>query len=523
MEDTFKQSYQYAANQIDSELCAIASDEWLDSISKSIEEMGRLMEQEAIDKNLDVKQLKGFIAEIWHTKTLELNERKSLDKILAYRPDVNTRGSSDVNAGDKEYSLKYYGDAKNSAKAISETYWERFNSLNAKRQSKGLEPLNYEKYLQDNNLKSDEEAKMSLYYGQGKIIPSDQLEEAKKEIFKRLNRADTPEQKKRYKEIYDTLSDVVKDKKGNQSIKLTKEQANKLTQAAKNGDIREALEDCGIDVDSLVSIQDICKESFCAGLSAAAMTYIINLGPTIFNAISKYIQSGEINLDELKTNGINALKGTDKSLVTGTLTAGIVALCKSGKLGDEFKKTDSSLIATIVVVSINIIDLSMKCAKKEIDNSELARQMLHTMIVSGLSYAGSYAGKAFDIALAAAFPEFSELITKLMPVATTLGSFIGSIIGGFVYYITDNVIISFCIEHDCTFFGLVDQNYSLPNDVLEELELKTFDFESLDINEFEYNKFEPEYFNFDEFKYEQIGIKVLRRDLISAHSIGYVR
>ena len=67
----------------------------------------------------------------------------------------------------------------------------------AKRQSKGLEPLNYEKYLQDNNLKSDEEAKMSLYYGQGKIIPSDQLEEAKKEIFKRLNRADTPEHTER--------------------------------------------------------------------------------------------------------------------------------------------------------------------------------------------------------------------------------------------------------------------------------------------------------------------------------------
>lgn len=48
-----------------------------------------------------------------------------------------------------------------------------------------------------------------------------------------------------------------------------------------------------------------------------------------------------------------------------------------------------------------------------------------------------------------------------------LGSFVGSVVGSFAYNVGHNVFMSFCVDTGFTMFGLVDQNYELPDEVME--------------------------------------------------------
>ena len=107
------------------------------------------------------------------------------------------------------------------------------------------------------------------------------------------------------------------------------------------------------------------------------------------------------------------------------------------------------------------------------------------------------------------------------PFAYMIGSFIGGIVGGFIYSATEKLFMSFCIDSGCTFFGLVDQNYTLPERVIEELGIEQFNFEKMTIEQFEYDSFSVDKFSLDAFEYEKFGIEILRRDLIGVYSVGY--
>ena len=103
-----------------------------------------------------------------------------------------------------------------------------------------------------------------------------------------------------------------------------------------------------------------------------------------------------------------------------------------------------------------------------------------------------------------------------------LGSFVGSVAGTFVFNTVYKTAITFCIDTGVTLFGIVDQDYKLPEDVLIEIGLETFDFES-----FQADTFEPDTFTFETFEAESIqpdtlGITMLRRGVIGVSKIGYV-
>ena len=66
------------------------------------------------------------------------------------------------------------------------------------------------------------------------------------------------------------------------------------------------------------------------------------------------------------------------------------------------------------------------------------------------------------------------------------------------------------------------RDYELPDDVIQEIGLEHFDYES-----FEYDTFEPESFIADTFKPESLepqtlGITFLRRGVMGVSKIGYV-
>lgn len=71
-------------------------------------------------------------------------------------------------------------------------------------------------------------------------------------------------------------------------------------------------------------------------------------------------------------------------------------------------------------------------------------------------------------------------------------------------------------------FGLVNQDYVLPEDVIREIGIDVFDYEQL-----EYDKFKPEGFQFstftpDKFEPEKIDMTFLRRGVIGINEIGFI-
>jgi len=103
-----------------------------------------------------------------------------------------------------------------------------------------------------------------------------------------------------------------------------------------------------------------------------------------------------------------------------------------------------------------------------------------------------------------------------------LGSFVGSVLGSFVYKTAYSCAISYCIDTGCTFFGLVEQNYTLPENVLKEMGVKVFEYEKFIPKHFEPLVFEPKRFNAPQFEPLKLQITVLRRGVIGISAIGYI-
>ena len=90
----------------------------------------------------------------------------------------------------------------------------------------------------------------------------------------------------------------------------------------------------------------------------------------------------------------------------------------------------------------------------------------------------------------------------------------------YLYY---KATISFCTETGVTLFGLVEQDYQLPEDIIEEMGLETFDFDTFSVDTFEADTFKFETFDAESIEPDTLGIRMLRRGVLGISKIGYVK
>lgn len=488
MREDFIKGYTYVTNNIAGTTGAVVANAWIDTIEEKINIMFNEMIT-ASDNNRGIEQDKGFIAEIYHTHTYNINAHIHHSTNLAERPDSHASASPDIkiinkeNEVVKEYSLKYYKTPSDSHKAQTIL---------------------------------DKTTNKPKYSGQEKLIPTEHLEPARIRSRERINSLESntfPTKKTEIqiaseKEFLKTSTDVVSDSDGNSSLPLTNKQAINWTKAAKAKNIdKELVDKCRQNITKEIPANDIVQKSLTAGLSAATLSMSISIAPIIIDTISMLIAEGEIDAELLKSGGIKSLTGSTRGFLSGSLSAAITACCKTGKLGEDLIDADPLIVSSLVVITMGTIESAIKLAAGKIDKGELARELMQMYITTVFSYVGGTA---------------LAFILKGFPLAYMLGSFVGSIIGGYLYKVGENLFLSFCIESGCTFFGLVDQNYELPQSAFDELGLEQFDFEHLEINPFQYNHFKPNRFSFNQFNYNHVEINILRRDLIGVYNIGYV-
>ena len=176
-------------------------------------------------------------------------------------------------------------------------------------------------------------------------------------------------------------------------------------------------------------------------------------------------------------------------------------------LGEALKSVSPSIVGMATVLAMNTMKNSFKVANGTMTRSELAQELVKELIVSSTALALGTATQAF---------------IEIPVVGFMIGSFVGSAIGSFAYTCGYNAVMSFCVDTGFTMFGIVKQDYTLPEDVLREIGVEVFQYEKFTPRQFKPKVFTPVSFNRKTFEPHSIGIRVLRRGVIGVAQIGYI-
>lgn len=499
---TFQDGYDYFRRSAGAIVGSFDGADYVGSIETEIQKLNDDMSH-FTGFQTDSAMLKGDIAEFWHAGTFNI---KAAVQGSAHRAAVDRShdfASTDVSTNfGKNYGLKYYGTAQASAKAQATSIFERFKEYQA---GGGKDSL--EKFLKDRQYDTDAVLSDPIYTGQLRLIPHDQMEEAAAwlERMIKTEEARRPEQVERYRETLQMLRDRIQDNEGNESIPLTKEEAQKLATLAKQGKFNA--EELGLSTEELLTFESVMKDSLHAGLNAAVISLALKVAPEVLKAIEYLIENGEVDREQFKCVGLAALSGGSEGFIRGTVSAAITTCCKGGLLGEGLKEISPGLIAAVTVVTMNTVKNACSVAQGKMSRTALANDLVKDMILTASSYAGGVIGQA-----AIEVPVLGYMI----------GSLVGSLVGTIVVNVGQSVVLSFCAETGITMFGLVDQDYVLPDDIIKEIGVETFDYESFTPATFEADNFAFDTFEPEGFEPDSIEMKCLRRGVVGFARVGYI-
>ena len=501
----FFEGYNFFEKSIGPQLSANVTASYVNDISDEVINFIKNLNNNYKGYETNSNQLKGNIAESWHSGTFNINAvaRSSTNRTFVLQSNDFASVDIGTNFG-HNYGLKYYKTGVDSANQQAKSIFEKFKEYQA---HGGKDDL--EKFLSNRGL-SATDINNALYSGQYRIIPKEQLEDAIKFLEQKIAKESVtrPELVEKYYETLKMLKIKIEDSEGVESIPLSTEDAIKISELSKKGLItEEELKKLGISTEDIIKFEYILKESFKAGLTALQITLILKLAPEIYKAINYLIDNGEIDINQFKKLGIEALQAGSEAFLRGTIAATITGACKTGLWGETLKSINSTIIGALTVFTLDIIKNSFKVAQGKMSRQELANEMIKEMVILSCSLGVGFLSQTFIN-----IPVFSFMI----------GNFVGSILGAFVYDKVYNVALSFCIDTGFTMFGLVEQNYKLPDYILRELGIKFLNFKILKPKKLEFKKLEFKKLEFKKLKFKTFKTTILRRGVIGVSKIGYI-
>lgn len=500
-ENCLKEGYNLAIKNLAASYGSEVGGEYVHNIQKTIDILMKDINSFNGFKT-DSDMLQGDLAEFWHADTFNINATINNS---SYKASVNRShglASPDVTLNDgTEIGLKYYKSAAASANAQAKSYFEHFCEYKT---ASGRTELTIEQYLIEKGINENVLRTDPIYSGQVRIIPSDQYEVAvsylKWKIQKEL--MTRPEEAKRYQETLELLTSSIKVVDGTKSFELSREVSQKMADLAKDGKFDPA--DFGITTEELIRFSHALKEGVEAGKSAAVITMVLKMAPHLYQCLKKLIRDGRFDEEEFYNIGFAAITGAGQGFLYGFVAGTIVTTCKTGIWGESLKNVTHSVIGALTTIFIQSMQDSFKVVKGDMTQHEfLANLSKNILVVS--------CGIGLGCTLS---------MLTLCPFAYMLGNFVGSFVGSFAYIAVDKVFMSFAVYSGWTFFGIVKQDYVLPDNVFQELGIDFFDYEKVYYNKFKFDEFEYDTFFLDE--YTPNFISIIRRGVIGVHQVGYI-
>ena len=432
----FKSGWDYASKYTGTAIAAINGQAYVNSVQSTITNISSNMQSELNSKvisNRTIQQDAGFAAEIWHTNTFNIDAALNGSDYNAVRPDSKAKASADITVNgtnySQDYSLKYYKDASSSANAQAKTFYEDYRQYASKAQRNGNQVMTAEEYLAQYDKPLDS-LYDSLYSGQEKLIPSDQLDDAKAYLNKKKNKMSTSESLERQKfspelqESLDSLASRVEAPDGTSSKPLTEAEAKELVQLTRDGDLN--LEDFRINPAQLITPKYILKQSINAGTQAAIISTAFAIGPDIYSIIVDAAKNGKVDESALKQAGIEGVLAGSEGFVEGSVSCAIVIACQSGKFGSAYTNIAPETVGTLTVLTIDAIRFGYQLSSGQITDTEYADLMAQNIIIA-------IASQTTGALLQALFP--------FLPFAYVAGSMAGAMVASAGYSAGKDIIL----------------------------------------------------------------------------------
>ena len=501
--DGFKEGYEFFEKHTGNFAGHATGIHYVNAVESEIKKLvNNLNDFETSGARIDT--LKGDVAEFWHAGTFNINAAINSSKNRVQVDRSHDFGSADITGVnfDAKFGLKYYKNGASSAEQQAKSIFQRFSEYKSQG---GKDSLDL--YLEKRGYSADTILSDPVYSGQYRVIPSDQLEEAimflkrkiQEESSKRTN------QVHRYEETLKLLSDKVKDNEGNESITLSEQEARELATLSKEGGVNP--EDLHLTTEELIKYTNILRKAYKAGLTAATISMVLRVAPKVLNAVAYLIKNGEIEEGQFKKIGFAAITGAGEGFVRGTVSAAITASCKAGLCGNAMKSIDPSVVGAVTVLVMNSMKNSYQVTTGNMSRAEMVNELIKDMFLT---------------TCALSMGSVSQSLIEIPVLGYMIGSFVGSIAGSVIYSSIYNPVLSFCVDSGFTLFGLVEQDYELPEEVVKEIGIEIFEYEKFEYGTFEYEKFDYKSFEYKQLNYDKIKTIFLRRGVIGVNCVGYL-
>ena len=462
----------------------------------------------------------GYIAEVWHQFTLEIDALSKRTGETASIPPT-TFASTDVQGSWGEgYQLKYCKDAWSSAKEQSTTYKERYYEYLSNLKRDGKEPISIEEYLKMKGVDPDIDVNLPIYEAQTRLIPADQLEDAKialqKKIWKELNNLDNPDraiEAKKYQDVLDKLTDHIESPKGAKSMPLTQDESKVLQSLAKEGKFDPSKYD--ITLAKKADYLYLTHSTINAGLNGALYGAMFKALPYLLKSITALVKEGKIEREQLEALCKTGVSGGTQGFIQGFSTALLKNCCMLGYFGEELQSAAlqqsaqfNNAVIIIVTTTVETLKDTIRMTNGDIDIKVFTQRLEKRVFIASFSYMSGV---------------YTQGIMPYAPViGYLLGSFIGSVLGGFVFEAKERAFMSICIHSGFTFFGFVEQDYELPSEVKDYLGIESMDIEQMPKEDLQFEECRPEQMIIETMNFETMDVKWAKRGVVGIRKIGYI-
>ena len=506
----FEQGYAFAVKQGSATWGAAAASDYVHQVEGAIDDLYRRMNAYDYYKATVPAQesLKGFIAEEWAAGTANVDAAVKGRQVLAEVLKSTELGSVDVATLEGGiYQLKFYSDLGGTVKALGTTLREVYNA------SKASASMSFEEWAAAKGLAGRLPTDL-LYEGQWGVVAADKLADCQTEAFKRLAKAKAlgrPDEVARWQKVSDALTDRIETADGISSRPLTLEDARqKAIAVSSNKELSPEAD--GMTTAELVKVQNLMTQALKAGATAAAVSAVVKMVPEIYKAIDYLIAEGELDEESLRAIGAATLDGGATGFINGSATAAITVAAGKGVFGQAIKAAISkplgpTVIGTLVVLTVETCRDAYLMARGQHTANDFANNLAQGVFVTVLSLAGAAIASA--VAPEATIPML-------------IGSAVGSAVGCLAFAPVKSCILRASTVSGFTFFGLIEQDESLPPQLLKELGIKAARYK---VAEYRTERHDEPSFQVPSARmtgFHTLGVRQLSRDVIGVNKVGYV-
>ena len=264
----FRDGWDAAVDYMGSAYSAAMSSAYVEHVGEAINSFKTSMNS-AYGSARGVAQEAGFAAEKWVAGTFNINAAANESQYHADVVGSTELGSVDVatNYGE-DASLKFYSSASGTASAQAKTLIEAYREYFTRAQTNTSKPpMPLKEYLDFNGYDAETQDALlaSIYDGQTRIIPAEQLSEAVAYLEGRIDKLSAIEgdvasaRTKSYQETLSNLRDRLHAPDGTESKPITNEEIQAIAELSQKGEFKP--EDFHISLSTVIDPRYIMKQA----------------------------------------------------------------------------------------------------------------------------------------------------------------------------------------------------------------------------------------------------------------------